>query len=427
MINIYCDSESERLDYILKVFFNEIFDIPFKLTNSIPDTIHINYSQKTIPNTFQIIPNEILFEKQITHQNINVIKRNDHYKFSFFESNGSVDFDIFGAAFYLISRYEEYLPNTKDNHQRYLAYQSLAYQEHFLELPLINIWAVELKKVIETQFSINIPLKNSFKIINTIDIDNAFAYKNKGFYRTTGANFKNFLKGSFKEIATRKKVITGQLQDPYNSFEYLKHLTLKNEIDTIFFVLLGDYGGYDKNISHLNSEYNKLLQSLGNWSKIGIHPSYKSYLDKSKIETEIKRLSTIINSTCLHSRQHYLKLSLPESYRILVDLNIINDYTMGYAEAYGFRASICTPYTFFDLHSNQSLNLTIHPFAYMDGTLNEYFHLSPEEAIDVLNNLKNEVKDVNGHFIGIWHNDTVNENHHWKGWQKVFEEGLKKI
>ena len=90
---------------------------------------------------------------------------------------GTVDFDIFGAAFYLISRYEEYLPHTKDNHHRYLAYQSLAYQQHFLELPLVNIWAVELKKVIETQISIEIPLKNKFKIIlQAFQINLIFGY-----------------------------------------------------------------------------------------------------------------------------------------------------------------------------------------------------------------------------------------------------------
>jgi len=97
---------------------------------------------------------------------------------------------------------------------------------------------------------------------------------------------------------------------------------------------------------------------------------------------------------------------------------------MGYADNVGFRAGICTPFTFFDLLEDKEISVTIHPFAYMDGSLNQYLGLSIEESIQKIKQLKREVKAVNGQFIGVWHNETLNDKGIWKGWKTVYEVGL---
>jgi len=425
MITVYCDHSSARLNYILKVLFSEYLDVPYQIVHEITPTIHINYSTKRIENTFQIVPQGLLFENGISEKEVNVIQRTDNFKFSFFETDGTINFDVLSASFFLISRYEEYLSNTRDNHGRYLAYNSIAYKNNFLEIPLVNSWFLELKHQLEHYFNRSIPFKTEFKIINTIDVDNAFAYKFKGFKRTTGANVKNLLRFNFKEIRKRRSVLNGTVSDPYDTFEYLKNVGQDQTIETYFFILLGDYGGYDRNISHSNSSFAELLKSLSKWAHLGIHPSYKSYLNSHQIEMEINRLKVCINEPITSSRQHFLKLRLPDSYIILEQLGIKEDFTMGYAESYGFRASICTPYSFYDLKNEKITQLTIRPFAYMDGTLNEYHHMTEVEATVVIQELKQSVKEVNGHFIGIWHNDTVGDNLHWKGWKAVFEASLQ--
>jgi hypothetical protein len=425
MITVYCDHSSARLNYILKVLFSEYLDIPYQIVHEITPTIHINYSTNRIENTFQIVPQGLLFENGISEKEVNVIKRTDNFKFSFFETDGTINFDVLSASFFLISRYEEYLSITRDNHDRYLAYNSIAYKNNFLEIPLVNSWFLELQHQLEHYFNRSIPFKTEFKIINTIDVDNAFAYKFKGFKRTTGAYVKNLLSFNFKEIRKRRAVLKGAVSDPYDTFEYLKNVVQDQSIETYFFILLGDFGGYDRNISHSNSSFVELLKSLSKWARLGIHPSYKSYLNSYQIEMEIKRLKVCINEPITSSRQHFLKLRLPDSYRILEQLGIKEDFTMGYAESYGFRGSICTPYSFYDLKNEKITQLTIRPFAYMDGTLNEYHHLTVVEAIEVIQELKQSVKEVNGHFIGIWHNDTVGDNLHWKGWKAVFEASLQ--
>jgi signal transduction histidine kinase len=102
---------------------------------------------------------------------------------------------------------------------------------------------------------------------------------------------------------------------------------------------------------------------------------------------------------------------------------------MGYAEVAGFRASICTPFPFFDLDQDSITNLVIHPFAAMDGTLHDYMKLTPQKATETINELIQEVKKVGGTFIPLWHNPALNEVGNWKGWLKVYidmvEEGMK--
>ena len=67
------------------------------------------------------------------------------------------------------------------------------------------------------------------------------------------------------------------------------------------------------------------------------------------LKKEKMRLENIINTPVTFSRQHFLRLSIPETYQNLIDLDIEEDYTMGYAKYAGFRASTCTPFYFFDL------------------------------------------------------------------------------
>jgi hypothetical protein len=57
----------------------------------------------------------------------------------------------------------------------------------------------------------------------------------------------------------------------------------------------------------------------------------------------------------------------------------------------------------------------------MDGTLNQYLKLSPEEAQKIVNGLTDQVKMHGGNFICIWHNDTINDLGVWEGWKAVLE------
>jgi hypothetical protein len=158
--------------------------------------------------------------------------------------------------------------------------------------------------------------------------------------------------------------------------------------------------------------------------EIGIHPSFKSNSYEFYLHNEIERLESIIKKRVHLSRQHFLILKFPYTYQTLIGQEISDDYTMGFADVIGFRAGTARPFKWFDLTKNEITNLTVHPFVFMDGTLNDYMKLTPDQAIKQIDLLYQEVKEYGGEFSFIWHNETIGEYGIWKDWSKVFEYSI---
>src|SRR5690606_25449887 len=115
---------------------------------------------------------------------------------------------------------------------------------------------------------------------------------------------------------------------------------------------------------------------------------------------------------------------LPETYRALIAAGIKADYTLAFADVAGFRASTCTPFFWYDLTLEKSTDLVLHPTAVMDQTLRRYMNLTPEEGLAIITQLIKNVKAVNGTFISLWHNESINDFGGWKGWKTVYEKML---
>jgi len=329
-----------------------------------------------------------------------------------------------------VSRYEEYLPHLRDDHNRFLAFGSDALQHDYLHKPLVNIWSITLRDILQSWFSTLKFKTPEYSFVPTIDIDAAYAFKNKGLTRALGGITKSIQNRNYNEVWQRIRVMMRLEHDPFDTFELQMQLQQKYKYRAIYFILLADYGPNDKNIPYNNRYFQRLIRFLADYSEIGIHPSYASSLQPSLMVMETARLSKILKLEVEQSRQHFLKLTLPETYRNLINNDITHDYTMGYAEIPGFRASICTPFPFFDLDLDAQTNLIIHPFMVMDGTLHDYMKLSPQKAVTTIIGLIEEVRKVGGTFIPLWHNNALNEEGDWKGWLEVYikmvEEGMKK-
>ena len=331
-------------------------------------------------------------------------------------------FDIFGAAFYLVSRYEEYLPHIKDEHMRFSPQQSIAYQKGFLNKPLVNIWAEELKKILRQKFQSLKFRESHYKFLSTFDIDSAYAYKEKGLMRHVGALSLALFTFQFSKVFERLRVIFGFENDPYNTYEWQLSIRNKYHLKQIYFFLVGEYGEYDKNIPVEGSRrFQSLIKSIADYADVGVHPSYASNKNKEQLRKEIRRLSKVLKREVTKSRQHFLKVTFPDTYRNLLEFDIQEDYSLGYASEIGFRASICSPFNFYDLDLDIETKLKLVPFMLMDGTMKDYMRLSPEEAVTKAKELVDEVKAVNGTFVTLWHNQSVNDRDLWKGWRNVYE------
>lgn len=428
MVLIYTHKLTPRLIYIFKTVFTDILQVNVGFTNDVAEFeksegIKINYSSSKLNSGIFFQSSKLLFENHLEKQDITIFKFYSYPCFYPVEQSSEFPFDPFAASFYLMSRYEEYLSHKKDEHGRFLASESLAFKHNFLTVPLVNIWINTIAKRIEMLYpNFKFP-KRDFQYQSTIDIDNAYAYKHKGFLRTTGALIKALLKGD--NFSDRLKTIVGNKKDPYDTFVYQSTIHKRYDISPIYFFLLGDYGKNDKNISVKNKTFQSLIKSVSANNSIGIHPSYASNSFTEKIKIEKERLETISQKEMTKSRQHYLKLSLPKTYRNLIDNDLLEDHTMGYAELPGFRASICSPYFFYDLEKEHETNLKIFPFTVMEATFQYYKKNTPEKALEQILALMQIVKEVNGTFISVWHNESLSDEGIWKGWKIVYEKMLK--
>jgi hypothetical protein len=199
----------------------------------------------------------------------------------------------------------------------------------------------------------------------------------------------------------------------------------KYHLKAYYFFLCGEYGPFDRNISVFSTVFQSLVKKMGDYAYIGIHPSYATGENPERLSTEVARLSKILNREIRFSRQHFLKMDMPGTYRNLIRKNIDHDFSMGYATQPGFRASVATPFYFYDLGREEITSLKVFPFAVMDGTLRDYLGLSQEEAVKRIEKLIDAVKKVNGTFMSLWHNDSLCECQRWEGWRFVYEQLLQ--
>lgn len=427
MLLIYTHKITHRNKYIFNLIFKDTLGIDFKLVQELDEFkahegAKLSYTNNPIADELFFTSRNLLFETGITEQNISVFDLNNCKVFFATGKASALPFDVFAASFYLVSRYEEYLPHIRDEHDRFDAKDSLAFTNGFLHKPLVNIWAIWIKELLFKKYPQLIFPERKYQFTSTIDIDNAYAYREKGFTRSVGGYMKSLSKLDFKEMSERTRVLFGFDKDPYDTYEFQLEIIKKYNLKAIYFFLLGDYGVNDKNLPIESKKFQSLIKMLGDYAQIGIHPSYGSNKSKTQLKKEVDRLSKVLHRDITQSRQHFLKLTLPETYRNLIDLDITDDYTMGFASQIGFRASICTAFNFYDLDMELETKLKIHPFAMMEGTLKYNMKVSPEDAMNKIQPLIDEVKKVNGDFMSLWHNDTLNDRKIWTGWKAVYEK-----
>jgi hypothetical protein len=430
MLIIFTHKITHRNKYIFNLIFKDILGVDFTLIVDEEEFkkyngAKVSYTNNALSDELFFISRSLLFESGITEQNISIFDYNTSKVFFSTGKASALPFDVFAASFYLVSRYEEYLPHIRDEHDRFDAKDSLAFMNNFLQKPVVNIWALWIKELLQKKYPEFIFPEKRYEFISTIDIDNAYAYREKGFTRSIGGYVKSISKLDFVEIAERTRVLLNAEKDPYDTYNFQLEILKKFKFKSIYFFLLGDYGINDKNLPIESKKFQALIKMLGDYAEIGIHPSYGSNKSKEQLKKEVGRLSKVLHREVTKSRQHFLKLTLPETYRNLIDLDITDDYTMGFASQIGFRASICTAFNFYDLDTELETKLKIHPFAVMEGTLKYYMNVHSKDAMQKIKPLIDEVKAVNGVFISLWHNDTLNNQKLWIGWQSVYEEMVK--
>lgn len=430
MVIIYSEQITERLSYTLDLVFKTILKTDYKLVTDKNEFIHsdfpkINYSNKKIGTGLFLEASTLLFENDISIQQITTLEYEGRTCFFPTSPDSVLPFDVFACSFYVATRYEEYLFKGETLHKRFPATESILHKLNLLEEPVVNHWVSMLTMKISEQFPGFLVPENEFRFLMTIDVDNAWAYQHKAVWLQFGAMIKSILKADFSGIKKRFRVLSGKEKDPYDSYGLVEETFCGIEDHLKFFFLLGNRRRYDKNISHRNRHLQALIKKLSKKYEVGIHPSYASGENYRLVKEEKKRLEKISGIAVNSSRQHFLLLNLPQTYETLIDSGITNDFTMGYPDAIGLRAGLCTPFPFFNLSKNKTTDLTVYPLHVMDVTLKNYLEKSPEQALVKTKELMNKVKKYGGTFVCLWHNESITNQGNWKNWQDVFLQTIQ--
>ena len=429
---VFSTTITPRLHYITHFIGKETGSGEFRITDNIEEyknsgDLRINYSNERITaDECWICPHGLLFEKEIKQQKTACFEINDHK--AFFKTEGDFPFDIFAASFYLLSRYEEYLPHSKDKYGRYAHENSLAFKENFLHLPLINIWIRFLKSTILSKFPNSTFPNSQFKFLPTYDIDETYAYKYKGWGRRTGAAIRDLIKGRWEDFSRRRKVLANREPDPFDSFEWMDKLHEKFRLKPqYFFMAAHQTGKYDKNILPGEAAWQAIIRQHADKYNIGVHPSWQSGDDPSLIKKEKETIEKAGGVTITSSRQHFIRFNLPETFRQLIHAGIHSDYSMGYGSINGFSASVASSFYWYDLEKEEMTGLQLFPFCFMDA--NSFFEqkYTPQQALEEMLQYFNVIKSVNGQMITIWHNTFLGTHQRFAGWREVYEEFIRRI
>lgn len=374
---------SPRLQYVCEVIFKNILSLDFDITT---DTAkyqnHQGLKLRYLPQS------QIVFEDNIHPQDENQILN-----------------DKVALAFYLLSNYEEYLPDCpRDQHQRIVHEKSFVVRHHLEKTPTVHNIALKYKELLSKQQADFQWRKSQYRFLPTFDVDIAYAYKGKSFFHFCGALAKAclcFHKSQIKNILQARH--HDDFDDPYDGYDQEKELCERNHLKPIYFMLTSRRTRYDRNISPKSAHFSALIDKLKSFSTIGLHTSYYSN-NQEDIIYQKNKLEKISGLKVNYSRQHFLKEKMPETFQNLISTGISDDFSLGFYDRIGFRNGMALPYPFFDLSQNKTTTLTIHPLLFMDSAAFSG-DITFEQYENNLNELLAEVKKVGGEMVALWHNN----------------------
>ena len=429
-IVVYTAKESNRLLYVLEWLFTEQMQLSYRLVHDEAELDNLPFflSYKHIfPNAIAIPDSGLLWQTGIKNHDVNMGSWNNIPVLYETSNMGySIPFDIFSGIFFLLSRYEEYNYLKSDKHGRYPAERSVLFLNKCLQRPIIDEWINAFSKFLEQHTNIKIH-QRKFTYQPTYDIDIAWSYLNKGITRSKGASLRDILKGNMSVYKERNEVLQGKAKDPYDSYEFIYEQHKGSSNKPLFFILAAlSTTDYDKNISPDDPSMQALIKDIMQCGTIGLHPSY--YSDKIGVLNEEKEMMEKITGHDVHvSRQHYIRFSLPQTYRSLMQHHITDDYSMGYGSHLGFRAGTGNSFFWYDIEVERQRDLRVHPFCFMDTTALYEEELDAEQAFATLNAMKEKLQQTGSTLTTVFHNFSLGTAAEWNGWSENYAAFLKGV
>ncbi|WP_133273265.1 DUF7033 domain-containing protein [Hymenobacter radiodurans] len=314
--------------------------------------------------------------------------------------------DIISAAFYLLSGWQEYFSEERDQHGRFPYAISVQQQYGFVAVPVVNYYFDVLRTAVEYITGQRLQLRGwgsnqaPFATFITHDIDNCLsAWKSEG----KAALHKGQL-ALFGRLLWRR--LRGQ--DDWNNLEEVQAETERWGAKSTFFFLGNPdraangirNADYDLTTPHFQKRIQRLAQ---NGAEIAVHGSLGTSQNAPQLRQEKEKLPV----AALGNRFHYLSWEPRQSPHTVAAAGFAYDSTLGFAEHYGFRHSYCLPFYPFNFEVGKAFEFLEIPLHVMDATLHHpnYLQLAPHEILPALVPMFQEIERFGGVCTVLWHNE----------------------
>jgi len=405
MILIYISKLSARKDYIFKHIFKRLLDQPYDLTTDIQkfvshDGAKMSYGMKPLGNEIFVWSHGLLDEQGIESHDVHTCKWNGLPAIFPAPKSSSIPFDIFSACFYLITRYEEYLPQVKDEHGRYDATESIAAKASFLQLPIVDLWCRDLLGEILRRYDLKPQKVGKPQIAAAVEVKSLRKYRGRGFAANLSLALEAIKNFKWATLLRQIYALTGLIPDPYKNEERLIKIFNENSTSResklgskrlIFFINVSDK---HRNNFIRNRQFIELAKYIADYLRVGIRYSQRS--DEESIKKETKLFESHFNQPLNKVIIARSSIDMPNFYKHLVDVDRIEDYSMGYDTMPGFRAGTCKPFYFYDLDYEIQTPLVVNPYALHYKSIAGRT-LSGQNQI--IQQMLDRVREVQGNFV----------------------------
>ena len=384
-IKIYSPFQGNRLSFVLNFCFGTVYDATWQFVEN-PSDADVNLGSEAhflSPSIFSSDKIDVELDCEFTKEGLR------------FQNERSID--KLASIFYCLARIEEYGNDDIDSHQRYQAKYSVFYDE--LQTPWVDVWCKQFVDII----GLNLNFKQEPKYSFSFDLDFGFKHLGKGFWRSIGGLTKCLLKLKIGEIKKRLNSFATNT-DP---FDKVYKFISANYPESPCFVLTAPRSKYDRGLALNQNHFARLKEKLPK-NPIGLHPSYYAHDAAYAVGAEKFFLQQVFGEIN-QLRFHFLRFHWPQAQKAILSEGFLHDYSMGFANAIGFRAQTAHSFNYYNLDKDEVSNLCIHPFAFMDASLSIYENLSEEEALSAIKNMWEKVKQTGGNLMCLWHDHTMVE------------------
>lgn len=319
------------------------------------------------------------------------------------------DIDLFGTIFFYLSRYEECVLGPGDEIGRFVSGQSVVREFH--ARPVVDEYVWLIRHLLERTWPGSRLVAPDYKLLVSHDVDIPHSW----IGANAGTLLRAVAKCVWKEASPRAAVRTLRSYwdaslDPIYCFNWMMDEVEAQGLQSTYYFLNGGTHPLDVNYGVASQPIISLLASAAaRGHAIGLHGSINSAYDGSLMRLEKQALEAATGNALTAVRQHYLRFSAPDTWRIIVSAGLTEDSTLGYADRAGFRCGTARRYPVFDIKAQAMLPVFETPLLCMEQSLLEpsYQGLSPDQAYDYATSLVDQVRAYGGNFSLLWHNHNL--------------------